>query len=46
MDPLLKVLFLVVLLLPGGFLAAPVLWLVQRLRHRRAKPVQRECASA
>jgi hypothetical protein len=35
MFSLSRMMFAVVLLLPGGFLAAPLLWLARRWRQRR-----------
>jgi hypothetical protein len=38
MDPLPKTLLVLILLLPGGFVAAPILWLAQRWQQRRGRP--------
>ena len=35
MGPLPKTLLALILLLPGGFVAAPLLWLAQRWQQRR-----------
>jgi hypothetical protein len=39
MGPLPKTLLAVILLLPGGFVAAPLLWLAQKWQQRRLRLV-------
>jgi hypothetical protein len=46
MGSLSKMLIAMVLLLPGGFLAAPLLWLAHRWRQRRANLLEAHAAPA
>jgi len=45
MGSLSKVLIAMVVLLPGGFLAAPLLWLAHRWRQRRASLLEQNGAA-